>query len=82
MSNDRFPEFCQFRMEKKEFAVEMKTLHDFPYFLMRIRPFDVISNYNKTNLGIYIRGGSSAAATSKMECFVIIPRWGAYCFHC
>ena len=28
----------------------MKTLYDFPYFLMHIRPFDIISNYNKTNL--------------------------------
>ena len=46
--NGRFPGFCQFRMEKKEFAVDMKTLHDFPYLLMHIRPFDVISNYNKT----------------------------------
>ena len=31
-------------------AVEMKT-----YFLMHIRPFDVISNYSKTNpLGLYM----------------------------
>ena len=33
-SNSRFPGFCQFRMEKKEFAIEMKRLHDFPYFLI------------------------------------------------
>ena len=33
-SISRFPGFCQFRMEKKEFAIEMKTLHDFPYFLI------------------------------------------------
>ena len=33
-SSSRFPGFCQFRMEKKEFATEMKTLHDFPYFLI------------------------------------------------
>ena len=32
-SISRFPGFCQFQMEKKEFDVEMKTLHDFPYFL-------------------------------------------------
>ena len=32
-SISRFPLFCQFRMEKKEFTAEMKTLHDFPYFL-------------------------------------------------
>ena len=53
MLNARFPGFCQFRMEKKEFAVVTKTLYDFPYFLMHIRPFDLISNYNKTNPGIY-----------------------------
>ena len=48
--NDRFRGFCQFCMEKKEFAVEMKTLYDFPNFLMHIRPFGKISNHNKTNL--------------------------------
>ena len=47
-SNGRFPGFSQFRMEKKEFAVEMKT-YDSAYFLMHITPFDVISIYNKTN---------------------------------
>ena len=47
--NGRFPEFFQFRLKEKEFAVEMKILYDFPYFLMHIRPFDEISNY-KTNL--------------------------------
>ena len=41
-------------IEKKEFAVEMKTLYDFPYFLMHIRLFAVISNYSKTNLGTYM----------------------------
>ena len=48
-SNGGFPGFSQFRMEKKEFAVEMKTLYDFAYFLMHITSFDVISIYNKTN---------------------------------
>ena len=48
--NDRFVGFCQFCMEKKEFAVEMKTLYDFPELLMHIRPFDEISNKNKTSL--------------------------------
>ena len=33
-SNSYFPGFCQFRMEKKEFAIEIKTLHDFLYFLI------------------------------------------------
>ena len=33
----------------------MKTLYDFPFFLMHIRSFDVISNYKKTNqLVIYM----------------------------
>ena len=41
--NDRFLGFCQFYMEKKEFADE-----DIVWF--SIRPFDVISNYNETNL--------------------------------
>ena len=51
----RIPGFCQFLMEKKDFAVEMKALYDFLYFLMHTRPFEGISNYNKTNLlGIYI----------------------------
>ena len=53
--NGCFSAFCQFCMEKKEFAVEMRTLYDFPYFLMHIGSFDVISNYSKTNLlGIYV----------------------------
>ena len=34
-------------MERKEFAVEMRILYDFPYFLMHIRTFDVIFNYSK-----------------------------------
>ena len=45
----RFSGFCHFRMTK-EFAVEMKTLYDSPYFLIYIRRFDVISNYTKINL--------------------------------
>ena len=28
-SKSRFRGFCQFRIEKKEFAVDMKTLHGF-----------------------------------------------------
>ena len=46
----RYPGFCQFHMEKKEFAIEMKTLYGFPYVLMHIMPFNEISNDNKTNL--------------------------------
>ena len=47
-------DFCQFHVEKKEFAVEMKKLYDFPYFLIHIRPFNEISNNNKTNLTWYL----------------------------
>ena len=39
---------------KKEFALELKTFYDFPYFLMHIRPFYMISNYNKTGFCIYM----------------------------
>ena len=56
--NGCFPGFSQFCMEKKEFAVEMKRLYDFPWFLMQFdvfRPFDVVSIYNKRNfIGIYM----------------------------
>ena len=41
-------------MEKKEFGLEMKTLYDFPFFLMHARPFDVITNCSKPNLEIYM----------------------------
>ena len=44
------PVFFQFGMEKKELALEMKNLYDFPYSLMNIRPSDEISNYNPANL--------------------------------
>ena len=37
-------------MGKKEFVVEMETLYDSPYFLTKIRTFDVISNYKTVNL--------------------------------
>ena len=51
--NGCFPVFCQFCMEKKEFAEEMKNLYDFS--LMHIRPFDENFNYNKkTLLGVYL----------------------------
>ena len=54
--NGRFPGFCQFCMEKKElYSVEIKTLYyDFPYFLIYIRPFDLISSYNNTSLSWYL----------------------------
>ena len=32
--NCRFPGFCQYRMEKKDFPEKMEALHDFPYFLI------------------------------------------------
>ena len=43
-----FPGFCQFRMEKKELALEMENLYDFPYSLMHIRPSDEISMLKAT----------------------------------
>ena len=46
----RFPGFCQFRVEKKELALEMKHLSDFKYFLIHIRPSDETSIHNKTDL--------------------------------
>ena len=52
--NGRFPGFCQFRMEKKELALEMENLYDFPYSLKHIRPSDEISNHNKTNLAWHL----------------------------
>ena len=44
----RFPTFCQFRMQKKKLALEMKNLYDFPYFLMHSRPSDEISMLKTT----------------------------------
>ena len=53
--NSCFPRFCQFCMEEKKFAVEMKTLNDFSFFLMHIRQFEVIfSPYEADLLGIYM----------------------------
>ena len=46
----RFPGFCQFRVEKKELALEMKHLSDFQYSLMHIRPSDETSIHNKNKL--------------------------------
>ena len=49
------PGLCRFGMEYKEFATEMETLYDFQYFLMRLRLFDIISNYKQANLlNIYL----------------------------
>ena len=45
--SDYFTEFCQFRMQKKELALEMKNLFHFPYSGlltgMQMRPSDRIS---------------------------------------
>ena len=42
-------------MKKIEFGVEIKTLHDFTYFLMYEKAFsNVVSNQNKTNLTWHI----------------------------
>ena len=51
----RFPEFCQFRMQKKESALEMKNLFDFPYSFMYIRPSDEISLLKDNNKKIKTR---------------------------
>ena len=50
--NSLFPGFCQFCMEKKV-VIEVKTLYDFPYFLMHIRFIDVIFNYNTTTYLVF-----------------------------
>ena len=63
----RFPGFRQFRMENEKFAVEMKTLYDFLHFLIHIRPFDVISNYNKTLLDIYMFKVENKNTTARYE---------------
>ena len=44
----RFPTFCQFRMQKKKLALEIKNYYDFPYFLMHRRPSDEISMLKTT----------------------------------
>ena len=36
-------------MEKKELALEMDNLYDFPYSLMHIRLSDAVLNHSKTN---------------------------------
>ena len=50
-----FPEFCQFRMKKKDLAIEMKNFYHFPYSLMHIRPFDEISMFQGNNKNIRTR---------------------------
>ena len=49
--NCRLPGICQFRMEKKEFAVEMKTFYDFRYLLMH-SDFQLQQDNNKTPASI------------------------------
>ena len=45
----------------------MKNLYDFPYSLMCTRPFDEISNYNKTNLGICLFKGYNKNIRTRYE---------------
>ena len=65
--NDVFLEFCQFCMERKEFGLEMKTLYDFPYFLMHARPFYLISSCSETNLGIYMPKVDNKSTRARYE---------------
>ena len=44
--------YRQFRMQKKEFALEIKIFYDFPYSLMHIRPFDEVSMFKVNNKNI------------------------------
>ena len=37
-------DFVSFIWKKKEFAVDIKSLYDFPYFLMHIRLFKEVPN--------------------------------------
>ena len=53
--SDHFPEFCQFCMQKKELALEMKNLFDFPYLLMQIKPSDGISMFKGNSKNIRTR---------------------------
>ena len=50
-SNSSFPGFCQYPIEKKEFAVEMKTFHDFLYLSGLLTRFPITPK--ETLLGIY-----------------------------
>ena len=68
--NRLFLGFCQFCMEKKKFIVEIKTLYDFPYFLTHIRPLDVISNYKKILLGIYMFKVDNRNTRTRYEMYV------------
>ena len=71
-----FPEFCQFRMEKKKLALEMENLYDFPYSLMHIRPSDEISNHNKTNLAwhLHVEGNNKRIRTRYETCLKLKPK--------
>ena len=66
--NGRFPGFCQFRMEKKELALEMENLYDFPYFLIHIRPSDAFPiTTRQTLLGIYMFKGNNKNIRTRYE---------------
>ena len=66
--SSRFPEFCQFRVQKKELALEMKNLSDFPYYLMHIRPFDEISMVKGNNQSIRRRYDTGLQLKLKNKC--------------
>ena len=67
-SNSCFPGYCQFRMEKKEFAVEMKTLHHFPHFLIIPGLLTLFPNAaRQTLLGIYMSKVANKNARTRYE---------------
>ena len=65
--NGRFPGFCQFRMEKKKLAVEIKTLYDFPYILMHIRLVEVISSLQKGKIHLAFICSKSTIQTLELD---------------
>ena len=63
--NGRFPGFCQFHMEKKELALEMKNLYDISYSLIHtlLRMSGLLTRFSittrKTLLSIYMFKGDN-----------------------
>ena len=56
-----------FRMEKRKLAVEIKTLHDFPYILMHIRLVDVISSLQKGKIHLAFICSKSTIQTLELD---------------
>ena len=74
--NGLFPEFCQFRMEKKRLALEIKNLSDSPYSLIHIRFSDEISNNSETNLTwhLHVQGNNKNIRTRDKTCLKLKPK--------